>query len=124
MYTQMRLLNVSEIDLVSGGGDSVCPVDEGWNPNWLTDDAGNIQDMPTQNGPYDRYWTDGTTWCLYDSSNNLLGEYKEDPNGSLTITWGSTDGSPSINGSVAGTGVGGTSNDSSTGSYTVTLSKK
>lgn len=91
---EMRLLNINEIELVAGGlqpppDSNICPVDEWWNPNWLTDDAGQIQAAPAQNGPVDNYWTDGTTWCLYDADNNLLGVYKEDPNGSFTFTFNS-----------------------------------
>ena len=82
----VRLLNDAEIMEVSGGL-SICPVDEWWNPNALTDDAGQIQSMPASNGPFDRYWTNGNLWCMYDDNNNLLGIYKEDPNGTLDVTF-------------------------------------
>lgn len=117
----LRLLDRSEIELVAGGlqappDPNQCPVDEWWNPNWLTDDAGQIGTMPAQNGPFDRYWTNGTTWCLYDGDNNLLGVYVEDSSSSFSITFESYDNVP---GSVTNT-----IEDSETGgSYTVHLKK-
>ena len=120
---ELRLLDPSELVLVSGGlsltpDATQCPADEWWNPNWLTDDAGYIQKAPAQNGPIDGYWTDGSTWCLYDTDNNLLGIYKEDPNGSLTMTFSSE----STFQHTMGDGTT-TYNTATGGGYTVTLSR-
>ena len=73
----IRLLKDDEISLVSGGDMAsgnlkICPVDEWWNPNWFTDDAGLIQQMPAQNGPIDGYWTDAGTLDSLDYANELV----------------------------------------------------
>jgi len=81
---ELRLLSEEEMMTV-GGGLSICPIDEWWNPNWLTDDAGLIQTMPALNGPYGGYYKSGTLWCLYDHDNNLVGVYQEDPAGTTTL---------------------------------------
>lgn len=54
----------------SGTGDerspATCPVDT-WIPNFTGLDSGanQIRDLPGNGtGPFDRYWTDGYTWCF------------------------------------------------------------
>jgi hypothetical protein len=137
-----RLLDACELELISGGHingggnpmllglngggstGSVCPIDEWWNPNFLTDDFGNVEDLPGGGaGIYTQYWTNGSTWCFYDAGNNLLGEYREDPNGSFQVSFTGTDADAEVNFSVAGTGAGGSANDSSSTTITIKLKK-
>ena len=124
-----RLLSPSEIDAVCGGfvvADGApppgpCPVDDWWALDWL-EDFGDVKDLPGDGlGFYQQYWTDGTNWCFYDEDDNLLGRYVEDPNGTLVFSLTTQDGQPTVNFSVAGTGGGGATNDSSGAGMEVTL---
>ena len=125
--SNFRMLSDAELRVISGGTDTIgykptCPVDDWW-PD-MFEDWGDVEEMPGDGaGPYQQYWTDGSTWCFYDDDGELLGQYVEDPNGSFQVTFEGTDGADSASFSVAGTGGGGSNGDSSSSSVTITLSR-
>jgi hypothetical protein len=96
-----------------------CPVNDWW-PDFL-EDWHNVKAL-SNNGPWEQFWTDGSTWCFYDGSDNLVGKFVTDPQGTFHVTFGSTDGSPSVSGGAYGFSGGYSQGDSTTFSYTIPLS--
>jgi len=136
----LRELTCEELGFVSGGlGDTksykdiprfinvngvtrMCPVDEWWNPNFLSDDFGKVRESPAGWGPdYAKYYDiDTRQRCFYDDKGNLTGVFVRDPKGATVLTTSTSDGSASVGGSVAGTGVNGSANDSSSSGSSTT----